>query len=77
MSERVYNLFCIRHGDPEGEQDEIRRGIPGWRLPSAVAWAVFRGFDAFHIDAVDGEPACDRLTTHHACRDSRCPGGCD
>jgi hypothetical protein len=63
--ETTFNLFAFNKTDATGEHDQRRYGVPAWRLPSAVAWAVFRGFDTVLIDASDNPASSTRLVTNY------------
>lgn len=76
MSERTWSVLAFRKEHDVGD-DERRRGVPEWRLPQAVAWAVSRGFDTVLVELSGEPPSSTRHVTHHVCRDPACPGGCD
>ena len=70
----TFNVYAYRERDTDS--DERRDGLPEWKVPQAVKWALDRGHDTVLVQRGDSRPCCDRLITHHVCRDPWCPGGC-
>jgi hypothetical protein len=77
MADRTFTVFAFRAAEDPPETDERRHGIPAWRISHACEWALSRGFDTILIQQTDEPASSDRLSTHHVCSDSECPGGCE
>lgn len=75
MTIRTWSLLAYRK-QADVSTDEMRRGLPEWRLPQAVEWAVARGFDTVMLELTNEPASSTREVTHHVCNDPGCPGGC-
>lgn len=73
----TYTVYAFNGSEDPPATDQRRHGIPEWKLPEAVRWAVRRGFDTILIQLSNDAASSDRLMTHHVCSDAWCPGGCE